>query len=31
MLFNAPATMTNPYDAMIRRERCEKVSEACSL
>ena len=30
VLFNAPATITNHYDAMVRRDRWEKGSEACS-
>jgi len=30
VLFNAPVSMTNHYDAMIRRDRWEKGSEACS-
>ena len=28
-LFNAPATMTNHYDAIVRRERWEQVRVAC--
>ena len=29
VLFNAPATMTNHYDAIVRRERWEQVRVAC--
>ena len=29
VLFNAPATMTNHYDAIVRRERREQVRVAC--
>ena len=31
VLFNAPATMANYYDAKIRRDRWEQVSEEFSL
>ena len=31
VLFNAPATMTNHYDAIIRRDQLEQMEEKCSL